>query len=161
MGRDLSVTALAAMYARETGEAALWLLRLTHENLSTPIRVVNDWQGLTSNGAAYSPFPFEITMPEQVEGRQPVVQLKIDAVDQTLIEQIRTVVDPIHAVAELVLASEPDTVLAAFGTDALPLTWRNITWDLGVIEGELRGPEIFDNVYPKDAFTPDLFPGLF
>ena len=57
--------------ALECGTAWLVLLTLDHPDLDQPIRVTSDGVATISNGLLYDPFPFEIILPDDVEGRAP------------------------------------------------------------------------------------------
>lgn len=155
--RPLSVLARAAAYAQETTEVFLFLLTLEHESLQEPIRVVNDTSDLISGGYTYQAFPFEIVLPAQHEDQIPVGQLKIDNVNRRIVQAVRSISGPIDATIQIVLASQPDTVEWVYEGFKI----RSVSYDALFVEGELRLEEILVEPFPKDLFTPALFPGLF
>ena len=42
MSRDLSYTAVSALFAQQTDEVFLVVVEITHDDLATPVRLVND-----------------------------------------------------------------------------------------------------------------------
>src|SRR5512132_1584543 len=73
----MSTDGLVELSAQETGTAWLVLLTLTHPELDRPIRVTSDGVETLSQGNLFSPFPFEVTLPDDVEGRTPQAELRI------------------------------------------------------------------------------------
>lgn len=50
--------------------ATPWLvLEISHPQLPAPLRLTSDGVATISNGASYEPFPFEVTLPDDAEGR--------------------------------------------------------------------------------------------
>ena len=78
----LSAGGLGELAAQETGTAWLVLLTITHPGLPTPIRVTSDGVVTVHNGNTFDPFPFEVTLPDDVEGRAPQAHLRIDNTSQ-------------------------------------------------------------------------------
>lgn len=156
MARTLSGTALASIHAQETGEVWLVLLTISHPSMATPIRVVNNNEDITSRGALYQAFPFDIVLPgEDPDGITKAV-LRFDNVERTAITAIRSLTSPPSVTIEVILASAPDTVEIAFGG----LTLRNVTYDAVQVEGEL----LFESLWTEPitvTMTPSRFPGLF
>jgi len=90
MSRNVSAAAQQAAFAQETSAVFLILLKLDHPDMSTPIRVVNNTESITSNADVYQPFPFRVRMPDEAEGQIGRVRLTIDNVDQQVVQAIRT-----------------------------------------------------------------------
>lgn len=72
---SITEAGLNELAAPETGTAWLVLLTLEHPGLDRPIRVTSDGVATLSNGVVYDPFPFEVTLPDDVEGRAPQARL--------------------------------------------------------------------------------------
>lgn len=155
--RSTSVLFRAAVFAQETKEVILLLLTLSHPDLVTPIRVVNDFQPITSQGWTYAAFPFEITLPWQKEDQIPTMSLKIDNVDRQIVTAVRNLQGLIDAELRVVLASQPDTVELTFEGFQM----KQVTYNALTVEGDLRLEELEREPFPQHAFTPALFPGAF
>jgi len=160
MSRTTSSVFTAMAAAQETGEVLLALITITHSSIiGGPLRLVQDLQPLTSNGNVYTAFPFEIRLPEDSDDGPAKVMLTIDNVDQSIAQAIRSMspTSPPTVLVELVVASQPNVVEISIPD----LTLRNVSGDAVQIEGELRMDEEDLTAFPGDAFTPQLFPGLF
>ena len=146
-----------AMYASSTKEVVLLLLKISHQNLVAPIRVVNNFEPIVSQGYTWAAYPFEITMPSESDDQIPVMILKIDAVDRQIITVIRSLQGPPEITLDVILAAQPDIVEAS----VQGFKMKSVSYDNLVVEAELRLEEILSEPFPQHAFTPALFPGLF
>lgn len=156
-GRQLSPVLLRAMFAESTTEVVLALLTISHPNLVDPIRVVNNTEAIISQGYTWAAFPFEITLPNEADDELPVMTLKIDNTDRQIVTVVRNLVGAPDITLDLIVASQPDIVEATFTGFKL----KNVNYDNLTVEGELRLEEVLSEPYPKDCFTPALFPGAF
>lgn len=154
--RQLSPTALQSAFAQETGEVWLVLLTITHPSLTTPLRFVNDMQGLTSRGNVFQPFPFEVEFPGEDADQPTDARLVIDNVDRSIVQTIREITSPPEVMMEVVLASQPDTVEASF----TGLVLRNVSYDAARVQGTLRFEDIMSEPVSLQM-TPQRFPGMF
>ena len=148
------------MFAQQTGEVFLSICSITHASiLNGPLRVVNDLQGLTSNGNVYAAFPFQVTLPADGLDGSPRVRLVLDNIDRTIVQAIRSIPpgEPPTVQVDLVLASQPDVVEISFPN----LTLRNVDYDQFVVEGDLALDEDDREPIPYQTFTPATSPGLF
>lgn len=156
MSRSLSITAREAVFAQQTGEVFLFLLELDHESYSVPVRVVNDYNDITSNGNLYTAFPFQVVLPKNSEEISKAT-LIIDNVSRELIASVRSIDTGLSASLSLVLASSPDTIEAG----PFNFTLTNVMYNAMTIRGELNYENILSQQYPKETFTPQNHPGLF
>lgn len=154
--RTLSVAAVRELLAQESGEAFLILLTLTHPDMTT-LRVVNNTQNVTSNGDLYVAFPFQIALPADLAEELPSLQLTISNVDRRLIDELRTVVDPIGVSMQIVSATTPNTV--EVGPFDFELTFAR--YNINSIIGTLTTDPLMHEPFPADVFNPKDFPGLF
>lgn len=158
MPRSLSSVARAAVFAQQTGEVFVLLLELEHPQFSEIVRVSSDNLPTISGGYTFSPFPFEITLPDESEEAPPRVTLKIDNVDRRITQEIRRVYgDPVTVRLRVVLASSPDTIEAG----PFEFSLREIEYDSRSISGVLMFEDLLNESFPADSFTPARFPGLF
>jgi hypothetical protein len=157
MSHTLSATAKAAVFAQETSEVILAILTIDHSSMATPIRVVNDYNNIVSQGETYLGFPFDITFPDDSESQLPSAKLTIDNVDRQIVEAIRTLTGPATMSLSLILQSTPDTIERG----PYELQMRNVEYDAMTVSADLLNDDIFNEPYPGHAYTPANFPGLF
>ncbi len=146
-----------AARSEETSEVFLELLTIDHPDLAAPIRVVNDEIDLTSNGEVFTAFPFELTLPNDEEGRVPRARLRIDNVDRRIVQAIREVSSAPTVQIEVARASAPDVVEVPFPV----LQMAKVRYDAFVVESDLILPGLENEPYPAAKFTPKDYPGLF
>lgn len=158
MSRTLSLTALAAMLAQNTGEVMLSLIVLDHADFTNPVRIVNDRQDIVSNGETYSAYPFEVLLPaEDSEQPQVLTQVKLCNVDRQVIALLRELATYPTVTLSLILASTPDTVEygpAVFEMDSYEYDAQTITCNV-TYENVLNEP------IPADKFNPADYSGIF
>src|SRR3990167_2193641 len=157
MARTLPLFASRALMAGQTDEAFLLLLTISHADLATPIRVSSDAVNTVSNGETFIPFPFSLSLPDEVTDSPPSVRLSIDNVDRTIMGTIREIDTPLSIRLEVVAASSPDDVLAG----PFDFSLRQADGDAASISGELRFEDVLNEPSPAGKFTPAVAPGLF
>lgn len=157
MSRTHSAAVLAAIYARETDEVELKLLTIDHPDMVTPIRVVADQVDVVSRGDTYTAFPFALAAPPQREGELPQSELIIDNVSRLLTETVRSITTPATMTLEVVLASDPDTLIAGPWAFEMRQTRINVQ----TIRAALQFEPILEEPFPAGRFTPTLFAGIF
>ena len=158
MSRSISSAFRAAIFARESAKVALFLLEITHDDLATPIRVVCNHAAVTSGGNVYSPYFFEIELPEDSEGTVAgAARLVIDNTDRAIVEAIRSIDTPATVNLYLVAADTPNTVEMSL----LGLKLRKVSYDVSSVSGELVYEERLSNQVPRHRCTPNLVPGIY
>ena len=125
----LSDTAARELAAQDCATAWLVLLEISHPQLSTPLRLTSDGVATISNGASYEPFPFEVTLPDDAEGRAPRAQIRIDNTSQEIIAALRGLVDPLAVTLQIVRAGDPDVIERQWAG----LEWRASRYDLAFV----------------------------
>jgi Domain of unknown function (DUF1833) len=155
--RPLSVSALRAITAQETGEIFLILITITHDDLADPLYFVNNTENIMSRGHEFLGWPFELALPDEREDSLPSVQIRIDNVDRRILEGIRGLLTAPTVLLEIVLASVPDVVEAG----PITFTLRGVDYDALVISGSLTPEDVLNEPAMQFSFTPALFPGLF
>jgi len=157
MSRTLSAAARAALFAPQTGEAFFVLLTITHPNLATPIRVVNNRANVVSGGETFIAFPFTVVLPEETEETPGRARLIICNVDRSIVQALRALESPPSISFVIVLASSPDTIEAG----PFNFTLRQAGYDAMTVEGDLELEDFLNETFPADRFVPATFPGLF
>ena len=158
MPQDLSPEARAAAYAGATGEVFLTLLTIDHPDLAQPIRVVNDMRDIVSRTNTYQAFPFAIAIPTEITARVATATLTISAIDQQIMNAIRSISTPPTVVAETILASAPDQVER--GPYVMPVSGVDST-NPNQIVLTLIYDRNFYNRLPSPTFSSADFPGLY
>lgn len=155
---SLSNVFKGAAFAQETDEVFLVLLTINHVSFTEPIRVVNNTETITSRGNAFTAYPFQVTLPDEDDQKQPQVRLSIQNASQEIMAAIRNAgLDDITVVVEVVRAAAPDTLEIALPQFLL----RNVQADVASISGDLVLEDLTKEGFPTGRFTPAYFPGLF
>ena len=144
-----------AIYQSTTNEAFLWLLTITTSKEN--ILLVNNMEDIVSRGEKYTAYPFDISLPVEDGSKALALTIKIDNVDQVLIEAIRGFLEPPVMKLELVLSSDFNTVEKKI--DFLRLS--NVEYDQLQIRGQLKPNNVLGNSFPASSYDPAQFPALF
>jgi hypothetical protein len=157
MPRALSNAARTAMFNQEGGAAVfLVVLTISHPSMS-PIRVVNDMVSIVHLGNTYQAAAFGITLPAEVDERPPQVRLRIDNVDRSIVLGVRLLDSPATVTMTVILAATPNTIEAG----PFVFVLRDTDYDALTVTGTLSYEDILNETYPKDRFTPIVWPGMF
>lgn len=158
MPREVSLTALQAMLAQQTGEVFLVCLKISHDDLASPLRFVNNTEPVTRSDGEYLPAAFEFRLPNDSEDNVPTAEISIDNVDRQIIEAIRGLKKAPQLEVNIVLASSPNTVEVG----PVEFKLKQFRYDAQTISGTLGYEEDFLNQgFPKYKFSPRLTPGIF
>ena len=157
MSRNLSSDALKALYANETSEVFLILLTITHDSLIDPIYITSDVVDTVSRGNTYVPFPFELVLPDEAEGRSPRARLTIENVSRDILSAIKNLSSSAHMTMEVIRAADSDVVEASF--PAFKLT--NVKYNALTLQGDLTIEDFTAEPYPATVFASFGFPALF
>jgi len=155
VSRALTSAAFQAILAQETPEAFALLLTITVPGAS-PIYMA-DAEDIVSNGNSFLAYPFSLQLPTDENGQVTEARLTIDNVARTLIDEIRTLSQPLSLLMEVVMISDPDNILIAYPDFEL----TNVTYDQLTISGALTLENFLQEPYPKDVLSASNFPGLF
>ena len=105
----------------------------------------------------YLPYPFELELPDDLQGQLPTVKLKIDNITREVSETLRNQSVAPTVKMYIVLADTPDFI--EYETPGL--SWVMTEIDSMFIQGTLSGPQILNTSYPMEDFSPSTFPTLF
>ena len=153
----ISRTFLQDLFGAETDEVWLILLTISHPDLSDDIRVVNNWENISSRGDDFVGLPFDISLPIDSAENQPSARIRIDNVSREIIQHLREVNSALEVLIEVIRASAPNVVEARFAG----FTLRTVDADVATISGSLSLDDITIEPFPAHSFTPANFPGLY
>lgn len=141
-----------------SGEEALYLLEITHPQLSVPVRVVRDTQDIVSNGNTFIAMSFDIQLPDDLAGRLPRAPIQIDNVGRELTSWIDESKGGRGAQVRVmqVMRDDPDTLEYDVTMDLLRVSQNGafVTGELGY-EDTLNAPALLA------SYRPDNTPGIF
>lgn len=157
MSRTLSAAAAAAAFAQQTGEAMLFLVKISHADWGSDVCMVNNNVDIVSSGTTYTAFPFDISMPPDNAEREARTTLKVCNVSREIIVLLRALSTAPTVTVSLVLGSTPDTVEAG----PWAFTATDYGYDQFSIEATLAYEDVLSEPIPKDTFNPSHFAGLF
>lgn len=136
----------------------LTLLEITHDDLPTPIRVVNDRQDITFETNNYIALAFRIAMPSDLQKGLPQATLSIDNVGRELVtwlEQSNGGQGTLVRIIQ-VLRSDPATTEID-----IQMTFSNIQVTPLEVSGSLGFDDLLNIPAVVVQYTPQVSPGLF
>lgn len=156
MSRTLSTAAYSAINAQQTGEVFHVLLTIENSG-GMPIRMTDNTEDVVSRGTTFIAYPFALELPSDEAGNISQARLSIDNVARALVDEVRTLAEPLVLTIEVVASSTPDTVEYS----AADYTLKNVTYDALTISGTLTQENYLSEPYPKDIMSAATFPGQF
>lgn len=165
----LSTEFLRGAYAQETEICPVFLVTISHEDLSQPILISSDptqrlsetassvVYGTVSRGEQYVFFPFTLTLPSDEDDGPQNMSVEWDNVDRVITETLRGIEGPPIIKTEIILADAPDLVEATWPDFLL----TQVTYDSSTIKGTLSNETLVREPFPALCFTPSYFPGVF
>ena len=156
--RNVSALYKRTINATSAAEVPLLLLEISHSGLTSPIRVVNDTQDLTSNGDLFIALAFRYKLPDDTEGQAPKVMLAIDNVGKEMVSWIETSAGGQGATCRImqVLRSSPDVIEWEMTCDL-----HNVAINAVEVTGELGFDDLLSRPAVRLQYRPDVAPGLF
>lgn len=148
----------SAINDEETAEVILTLIVLSHPDFVEDIRLVNDTVDHDHDGNTYQAAAFDVSMPDQIEGRAHAMRWNIQEVDEAILTQIRDTDSAVSIDVSWVLASDIETI----HTGPVQAEIRSYRSQPGLVSCDLTLYPVLDeavNVIHR-ASKAD-FPGLF
>lgn len=155
--RQVSDRLREAVYAQESNEVFIPIVKMSHPDWEDDVRIVRDNVALTHGGEVYQPFIFSIRLPDDEDEGFPVLRFSIENVSQALIANFRSFTGSVYARVSWVLAATPDVIEA--GPFDVELT--GIEYDSQAIGGTMSIEPILQEGYGHLMFTPKNTPALF
>lgn len=81
------------------------LLEVTNPSFSGPMHIANDVVDWVSQGVAYIGLPFGFTLPEDVSGQAPRMQLKMDNVGRGISDELERLLPGSETMAKLIVVA--------------------------------------------------------
>lgn len=139
-------------------EAPLIMLEITHPDLPSPVRVINDMQDLTSNGNLFVACPFRCVLPDDFESQLPKAKLSVDNVGRDLMYWIETTSGGQGSKVRFmqVMRSRPDLI-----EWSMDMNLYNVSVTMQTISAELGFENLFSRPAINVQYRPDNSPGVF
>jgi len=99
----------------------------------------------------------KVTLPNDDGDTLRQVSITLDNVGLELIDELRTVTDPIDVKIEMILSTLPDDIQI----EVNDLKMRNISYDKSTIKATLIVDDFLNTEIAGEKYTPTTFPGLF
>jgi hypothetical protein len=158
--RDISIETLQELFAEESSSVLLILLIIDHDSLPEPIRVVNNNVNVDYDSKTYIAFPFKISLPGETDENIGDVALEIDAVDQTIINTIRSLNSRPSASIIVIRAPSVGNIEKVLELNDFVLS--NVSYTALTLRAKLGYQEQFlTQKATKDIFSKELFPGVY
>jgi hypothetical protein len=152
-----SAAFVEAVVSQNTDEVFLFLLTLSHADLTTPIRVVNNTEDIVSNGNVYTAFPFNLVLPQDDGESLPQIVITLSNVTLEFIDEIRALNGALDVKLEVILASSPNTI--EMSIDGMKT--YTINYDAQNMQATCQIEDVLNMSFPSEIYLPSNFPGLF
>lgn len=157
MSNTLSPYMISNLVSRSSSDPFLTLITLNHASFPSPIRLVNNTEDIASRGETFNRFPFRVRFPIDDGESSRDFSIDFDNVSLELIDEIRSVVDQIDVLIEIIFASMPDDVQISQGD----LKIQNITYDKTTIKASIVLDNFLNTEMTSERYNPDNFKGIF
>lgn len=156
MANSLTLELLAQMFGQVSDDPFLMFVTISHPEFST-IYLVNNTVDQTSRGQEYTAFPMQITLPNDDGETTREVRIEFDNVSLELVDELRSVTDPMDVKVEMCLASDPDTVQLSLEE----LKMRSVRYDKQRVSARLYMDSFLNVELTSEKYNPTSYPGLF
>lgn len=157
MPNNISPYMMSNLVAQSSSDPFLTLVTLNHASFGAPVRLVNNNEDVESRGNTFVAFPMTIRFPAEDGESARDFQIEFDNVSLELIDEIRSVTDPIDVLIELIFASMPDDVQVSQGD----LKLYNVTYNAQSIRATILLDNFLNTEMTSEKYNPDNFPGLY
>lgn len=145
------------MYGQVSNDPFLMLVTISHPTMTSPIRFVNNSEQVISRGDTFVPFPMTVNLPVDDGETVKEFSMTFDNVSREIIDELRSITDPMDVKLEMILASNKDFVQYAF--DELKL--KSIVYNKQTITAKIFMDTFLSVSLTSEKYTPQNFPGLF
>jgi len=156
--RSLSTTARELIASISRPEAPILLLEITHPDLTTPVRVVNDNVDVVSNLNTFIGMAFRALPPDDLSQGSPRATLAIDNVGRDLTQWIESSAGADGSIVRMmqIMRSAPDII-----EWEVTMELTDIVMDQNQVKGTLHFKNLIDTPGITIFYRPENTPGLF
>lgn len=154
----LDADGLRAAHAQQSGDPFVWLVEVTHPQLSDPLRLTDNAEPIASRGRLFMPARMRLALPEQIGDRPGRTRLVVEDVTEDLRAELRALSphDAPRVTLEIVLAGSPDVTQRAFRNARM----YSASFDPIAVEAELSARSALTRAAPWATFSRDLAPAV-
>lgn len=134
------------------------LLQVTNPSFSGPMHICNDVQDFVSQGIEYIALPFRFTVPDDVSGQAPRMQLQIDNVGRGFSDELERLQPGTTTMAKLIIVAR-DQPNVHVNTFWIPVT--NVSINGAVASGTCSVDHLSRQAACKLMANPFTLPGIF
>jgi Domain of unknown function (DUF1833) len=157
MARTLTPRAVLEAQRENSSDTFLVLLTIHMAGTTEDIRVVNNTVNVASRQQIFTACPFSVTLPDDMEYSTTSARLSVDNVDPSIWQGIRQLGFAPEITLEVIVASEPDTVVMS----TVGLKLREASATKAVIAATLVPDTIWQQGFPEGDFDPPQNQGMF
>jgi len=141
-----------------SGQEPVYLLEITHPQLATPVRLVNDTEDLIHNSNTYFACAFRVHIPEDVSKVVPQAPLVIDNIGRELTQFLEQSFGGRGAQVTIkqVMRDTPTIIEQEY-----ILSLLNVKQTMLEVTGQLGYENYLDVPALTALYTPEAAPGLF
>jgi len=146
------------MNATSSPERLLLLAEISHPDLATPLRVINDTRDLVHNGNTYTATSFSVKLPDDLSEGQPRTRFSITNIGRELVSWLEASGGGAGASVRLVVVvrAEPDVAQLD-----ITMTLHNVVVTSTVVAGVLAFDDLVNTPAVSFNYRPETAPGLF
>ena len=133
------------------------LMTFSHKSFAQDVLFVNNTERVISRGKTFEATAITLTLPADDGKREPQCDLDVDNVSLELVEDLRTVTDPIDVKFEMVFTEYPDIVEYSL----LDLKMVSVSVTSNKVSAKLMLNDLLNMNFPSFTYNPVDFAGLF
>jgi hypothetical protein len=157
MARIISPAYAKQINATASTEPVLVLLELRHRLLAEPLRMVNDVADLTHDGQTYTALPFQISMPDEPDGKTPRAAVGVVNVGRDLVDVLEDLGGMEGAAVRVMMFNRADNAVEySFQMDVV-----SCVIDVNLAQFELGYADFVNAPAVGRSRRPEFQPGVF
>ena len=155
MGRTHSTASINALMAQNTDEAFHLLITIKSNTGTVLERFTSDAVDTVVGADTFTPYPFDLHLPKNVDGQISTTTLSLDNVSRDVIESLRSTDRALQVDMKVVLASDTSDTMVEFTDYEL----RQVSYDPMTISGQLTLENFLAEPVGR-IMSGNLYPGL-
>jgi hypothetical protein len=157
MARNISTSSREEILASQSDKVFLLMLKISSDELTTPLYFVQNNEDIVSNGNTYKAIEFSANIPTEDNGKVQDSSISISGITRQVTEAIRSIVNAPDVEMFLVRADIPDIVEGGPWYFKL----RSISYDVNTITGSLRYETALNRNLSTIKVTNQTFPAVY